>query len=81
MYEKAIMVKEDENPFWEEDLVGILRGTGYTTSLTGECLTNRRISGMFTGRGLWLNPQYDWEIVLDEYSDLILVPTEKHLED
>lgn len=36
-----------------------------------------RNEGPFKNKGYWLNPQYDWVIIRDASTDLVLVPLKK----
>ena len=67
---KAVLIKEDETPIWEDDLV--LVHPEIDTFLA------ERVIGTLQKKGFWLSPHYDWEIVTDPLDGaLVLIPQKK----
>jgi len=37
----------------------------------------RKVSTKFSGKSIWLNPEYDWVMGRDDEGSLVLMPTKK----
>ena len=51
--------------------------SGAILGFSGNILAQFRLGGDFDRRGIWLNNQFDWNIVRDSLGELVLVPSKR----